>query len=506
MISRNSARRYAGTDKTVQQIGEELGATHILEGRIRWAKGADGASRIRITPELILVADDTQIWSATLDREIEDIFALQGEIAELVAKGLGVELGDSELAELSSRPTESAEAYQAYLRGLEIIRSGYDAQAINRSAEMFQLAVDLDPDFAHAWAHLSRRIGESHYNGFYPLDASRDPVERLKEAVDRGLEIAPDDPLTRLALGYYYYYGLGDFAAALEVFDEVARGRPNDTDAIEAGGWVKRRLGRWDDFFAAVEQLLILDPGATALMSEVADTHMALRQFDQAEILYEGAIGLSPNVRYHWEARVGLELYGRGSISGAREILDRWPGADLGRYVDVLRFERDWPGYLAAAEALEPDGFNERVVRYLHIGNAHARLGNEAAAGQAFEKAHELLPDDLGASPNQLFSFVVGYVAAALGRSDEAVRIADALRPINPNDRYGSPGTAHRQALLYAHAGKPDRAIELLEGLLETPYSSGVFKGFSVTRASLRLDPLWDPLRGIPEFEGLIAD
>ena len=123
VISRNSAARYAGTDKTYREIGDELGVTHVLEGRIQWARAGDGSSRVRITPELIRVADDTQVWSATLDREIEDIFAVQGEIAARVAEGLGLELGDTARDEIAARLTESTEAYQAYLRGVEILRS-----------------------------------------------------------------------------------------------------------------------------------------------------------------------------------------------------------------------------------------------------------------------------------------------------------------------------------------------------------------------------------------------
>jgi TolB-like protein/Tfp pilus assembly protein PilF len=504
VISRNSAQRYADTDKTVQQIGEELDVSHILEGRVRWAKGGDGASRVLITPELIRVADDTQVWSASLDREIDDIFALQGEIAEQVAEGLGVELGETEIAGLSSRPTDSTEAYQAYLRGHEISRTGYSSERTRTAVQMFELAVELDPRFVSAWAALSRRLGEAYYNGYYRPSEEAAVLARIKEAVDRALELAPDDPKAQLALGYYHYYGLGEFKRALAVFEGIADERPNDTDALEASGWVRRRLGLWDDFFATFDRLLALDPSAAALMAEVADTHAALRQFDEAAALYDRALALAPDMNSAWEARALVELYGKGSIAGAREILDRWPSDDAGRYLDVLGVERDWPGYLAAAESLEEAHMTARVVRRLSLGIAHERLGNDAAARQAFEAALEILPDDVGNDPQEFLAFAQGLAEAALGNTEAARRTTDSLRPFNPDDVFQSPVHLQRKALLYARLGMADHAIELIEGLLKTPYLEPGMAGYPVTRHWLRLGPEWDRLREDPRFQALI--
>lgn len=114
VISRESALRYAGTDKGTREIGDELGVDYILGGSVRWAGGGDGASRVRITPELIRVDDDTQLWSAPYERVIDDIFEVQSDIAGQVVERLGVTLGEGERAPLTARPTENTEAYTLY--------------------------------------------------------------------------------------------------------------------------------------------------------------------------------------------------------------------------------------------------------------------------------------------------------------------------------------------------------------------------------------------------------
>jgi tetratricopeptide (TPR) repeat protein len=202
-----------------------------------------------------------------------------------------------------------------------------------------------------------------------------------------------------------------------------------------------------------------------------------------------------------WVALADIELFGRGSISGARAILERWPSPEAAGFLTVLRAERDWAQYLAVVEALPSD-----IGPHLFMGQAHTELGNELEAREAFEMVEKLIPKDFDLDSVPVLKFSLGYALAELGRADEANQIADTLLPTNVNDRYESPKTRHWQALIYARSGRSERAIDLLEELLDTPYYGEVFADFPVTRHGLRLDPLWDPLRGNPRFEKLVAD
>ncbi len=180
VISRNSAFRYAGTEKTNRQIGEALGVGFVLEGTVRWARQAEGQGRVCITPQLIRVDDDTQLWSDSYDRVLDDFFAVQSEIAEAVVGQLGVALLPAEQRAIAARPTQSLEAHQAYLRGLEYY---WDPDLAKESLEdavrMFERAVSHDPAFVAARGLLSEAHSRLYW---YWYDKSPERLEAAREA------------------------------------------------------------------------------------------------------------------------------------------------------------------------------------------------------------------------------------------------------------------------------------------------------------------------------------
>ncbi|MGB5891051.1 MAG: serine/threonine-protein kinase, partial [Thermoanaerobaculia bacterium] len=165
VISRSSAMQYKENRPSSQQIGQELGVDYVLEGSVRWERAADGPSRVRVTPELIRVVDDTHVWSDRYDRELERIFEVQSDIAEQVTRQIGVTLLDPERELLAARPTDNVEAYQVYLRALESLNHPDQSErTLGTAVELFRRTTELDPEFALAWARLSYAI--SRYNWF----------------------------------------------------------------------------------------------------------------------------------------------------------------------------------------------------------------------------------------------------------------------------------------------------------------------------------------------------
>ncbi|MGB5814339.1 MAG: protein kinase, partial [Thermoanaerobaculia bacterium] len=223
VISRSSAMQYKESRPPLKQIGEELGVDYVLEGAVRWAR-ADGGSRVRITPQLVRVSDDSYLWASSYDRVIEDVFAIQSEIAAEVARELGLTLLEPERQELEAKPTDNLEAYQAYLRGEHHANlPDYSEENRRQEVEAYQRAVDLDPGFALAQAALC------HAHAFYyrlGLDLTAARRAMSKEAFDRAMALDPESPRVLFELGFYHYYIEGDYDAALDKFLAAAEAYP----------------------------------------------------------------------------------------------------------------------------------------------------------------------------------------------------------------------------------------------------------------------------------------
>ena len=264
VISRTSAMQYEKTKKTLKEIGQELGVDYVLEGSIRWSRSADN-NRVRITPQLVRVSDDTQIWSDIYDRVINDVFQVQSEIAQNVISQLGITLKEPQQANLTEAPTQNVEAYKAYLRGKELMDfPSYDERIIRNSIQNFENAVELDPAFTTAYCQLANANLFLFHEGY---DPSPERLEIAKKAIDRALKLKPDSPDARIALGKYYYYGFHDYDRALMELEAASKASPNNTEALITIAYVERRQGKFEDSARHLKSVLELDPRSL----EVAD-------------------------------------------------------------------------------------------------------------------------------------------------------------------------------------------------------------------------------------------
>ncbi len=292
VISRTSAVRYAGTDKSIQEMGEELGVGYVLEGTIRWARG-EGASRIRITPQLIRVEDDTHLWAETYDRVLDDVFEVQSEIAQKVTAELGIKLGGGEKGLLGSKPTDNLEAYQAYLRGRYwATRPHFTYENWERRMQAFQQAVELDPDFALAHAELARGHALVRY---FRHDLTPGRLEAADAAAARALELAPGDPYVHLDLGYYRLWGYRDIDGALEEFERASRELAGNADVLGSMGDLYYVQGRWEEALDAYRSGIELSPRDADLISNVAWVLDTLRRYPEALAASDQAISLAPD-------------------------------------------------------------------------------------------------------------------------------------------------------------------------------------------------------------------
>jgi len=294
VISRTSAVQYDRTGKTIRQIGSDLGVGFVLAGSVRWERRAEGPGRVRISPQLIRVTDDTHLWASSYDRVLDDIFAVQSEIAEAVVGRLGVALLPAEQRAIAARPTKSLKAHQAYLRGLEYF---WDPDLAKESHElairMFERAVGHDPAFVAAHSLLSETHSSLYWFGY---DRSPECLEAAREAALRALDLDPDSPEGHRALGTYHYYGHRDYRQAIEEFRLAAKRLPNDTLIAAYIGVVRRRQGSFHEGIAGLEKALGLDP-RNALLASAWPTRTGSFASTRRRIATTTSRSLSPRTR-----------------------------------------------------------------------------------------------------------------------------------------------------------------------------------------------------------------
>jgi len=502
VISRTSAVQYAKTGKTTRQIGQELGVDYVLEGTVRWQRGAGRSSRVRVTPQLVRVADDTQLWGDRYDRDMKDIFAVQSEIAEQVVDKLGLAMRQPAPQEAEAQPTRNLEAYQSYLRG----RALRDSPSLNRemtqqAVGLLENAVRLDPQFAVAWAVLSTTHSSAYHNRF---DYTEDRLAKARECADKALALRPDLREGHLALGYYYYWGRRDYAQAQEEFRQAAGGREDDPEAMEAMAYMMRRQGRWDESVAAMERAFALNPRDVDLAANLSGTFQKLRRYPEALRFADLAVSLAPEAGTYLN-KVFIQLEADGSTRAARETLKKIDRRDfpevaaLESYFDMVdgRFEEA----LAKLEQFPrdvldvPDFYRPKS---LLAGMIYLAMNDRARARASCESARQALEKEIVRSPRDArMRSALGLALACLGRKDEAVRQARLAADITPvsNDALDGPAYLESLALVYTMVGEFDAAIDLLEKLLPMPGGTSI--------RLLRLDPSWKPLRNIPRFQKL---
>jgi len=504
-ISRTSARRYADTDKSIQEIGSELDVGYVLEGTIRWDHSETGHGRVRITPQLIRVADDSQLWSERYDRMLEDIFSVQSDIAEQVITRLEATILQPERRAVGAQPTENMEAYQAYLAGIRYVHGSRDEKYMRLSIELFERAVQLDPGFAVAHAALSTAHSKLNH---YRYDFTTERLDKGKQSAERALELQPDLPEGHRALGWYYYWGYRDYDRALEHFEMSAEKLPNDPDLLMGTFAVLRRQGRWDDALEALERLRGADPQSYGVALESSNTFAFLREYERAQKEMRRAIAIAPD---HPDAYIEGAMYyvlWDGATDRARPLLELAPNKDSPEvvYQELLQdlYDRKPESVLAGLEEVSIDAFSLTywyVPRDLLECTALSRMSEWKRAEAACASAVELLEREIEETPHDfLLHIALGHTYALLGRSEEAMRAGEQaveLMPIS-TDAVDGPDQAIELAKIYTRVGEVDMALDLIDELLSIPSLLSV--------GLLRLDPVWDPLRDHPRFQALLEE
>src|SRR6266436_9106896 len=313
VISRASTQQSQSEPGNLAEIAKQLGVANILEGSVQKA-----ADQVRVNVHLVNVETGSQLWAETYDRKLSDIFVVESEIAKGIAESLQATLTGREEQALAARPTNNPEAYDAYLRGLAFeARSNYSSDALFKAIEFYDLAVRLDPNFALAWARLSGVHALLYSNRRDTTAARRDAA---KEALENAQKLQPNSPETLLFTGYYQYWMLHDYGLAKATFERVSKKLPGNSEVLYALAAIARSEGHWDESVAYWERGLALNPRNTALLTEVAFTYAALRQFPAALKLYDRALDILPNEFYLMALKASI-YQAEGNLQEAAKLL-----------------------------------------------------------------------------------------------------------------------------------------------------------------------------------------
>src|ERR1700746_1653545 len=313
VISRTSTQQYQSQPGNLAEIAKQLGVANIVEGSVQKA-----GKQVRVNVHLVNAQTGSQLWAETYDRKLSDIFAVESEIAKGIAESLQATLTGGEEQALAANPTNNPEAYDAYLRGLAFeARSNYSSDALFKAIGYYELAVRLDPNFALAWARLSGAHALLYFNRGDTTAARSDAA---KEALEHAQKLQPNSPETLLFLGYYQYWVLHDYRLAKATFARVSKMLPGNSEVTYALGAIARREGLWGESVAYWERGLALDPRNTALLTEVAWTYAALRQFPTAIKLYDRALDILPDELYLVASKASM-YQAEGNLPEAAKLL-----------------------------------------------------------------------------------------------------------------------------------------------------------------------------------------
>src|SRR6266480_1032900 len=505
VISRTSTQRYKSKPANLSEIARQLGAANILEGSVQ--KVAD---QVRVNVQLINAQSDSHIWAETYDRKLSDIFGVESEIAKGIAESLQAKLTGHEKQALAAKPTNNPEAYDAYLRGLALqARIGQSIHLALKTIGYFERAVQLDPNFAIAWAHLSRAHA---YLYFQRVDTARPDL--AKDALEHAQRLQPNSPETLLALGYYQYWVLRDYELAKATFGTVNKLLPGNSDVAWALSAVNRRLGQWNESLAAVEAGLDLDPRNGELITTSAWTYGMLRQFPMALKRYDQATDIIANDPDLMSLKAG-SYQAQGNLEQAANLLSEisvQTSFENAFFVKVtqLRLERNYAEAIRLLQTrLAQFKFTSEIYKgatQVYLAIAQRLAGDAAGAKVTAEQARNML-EPLGKKQpdNSNFAEWLALAYAELGEKDLALKEAERATTLLPSakDAVDGPGTEENLALVQTIFGENSSAIAALKRLVQTPFQSQLYGPMPLTPAYLRLDPLWDSLRADPGFREL---
>jgi TolB-like protein/Flp pilus assembly protein TadD len=506
VISHNSVARYRGAPNT-HEIGRALNIAYVLEGSVRREAG-----KIHLNAQLIDTRTDAHVWAQEYDRDLNDVFTLQSEIAQKVADQLGAEPSSTEKAAIQEPPTTDLVAYDSYLRAKDLINGiSFSTRAkedLMQAVQLLDQAVARDPLFFFAYGELAGAHDRLFFLGFDHTDSRLKLSETALQNIRR---LRPESGETHLALAQHLYWAYQDFDRAREELATARHTLPNESRIPLMAGYIDRRQGHMEKSLEEMKQALELDPRDFSILQQISLNYQLMRRYKETAETLERVLAIAPNdiptrvrrawVDFQWRAdprplHATIETILAQDPNAAPVLVNQW--------LDLALGERDPAAAERAMAAMPTDGCYDENIPFPNgwcQGLAAWFRGDQIAARSAFTKARKELEQVVHDQPQYAPALcALGVIDAVLGNKGDAIREGERAVELIPAEKNAIEGAMLTQylAVIYAWTGDRNRAIERLAEAAKLP-------GSHVTYGHLRLNPLWEPLRADPRFEAIVA-
>jgi TolB-like protein/integral membrane sensor domain MASE1/class 3 adenylate cyclase/Flp pilus assembly protein TadD len=505
-ISRVSVMQYqSGGARNLREIGQQLGVANVVEGSVQRS-----GNRVRVNAKLVDARTDRELWGQTYDRDLADVFAIQSQIAKAIAEQLQAKLSPREVNAIERPPTGDIAAFDLYTRAKNLLLSSFSSAGkakLLQAADLLNQAVARDPSFFQAYCELAQTHDRLYHLGY---DHTPARLASAESAIQAAFRLRPDAGETHLARAQNLYRGYLDYKGALAELEVAGQTLPNDPGVFELKGYIERRQGRWEESTRNLEHAIDLDPRNFFTLQQIATSYGVLRRYPEQISVLDRALAVEPNdanikvalasVEFHWKANTRplhqtIDSIRATNSSALPSVVNDWLSCALA--------ERD---VAAAKNALNAFGETPLTDYALHltrsvIDGVLARMEkDDSKARLAFTAARAEQEKTVQAQPNYGPALcALGLIDAGLGRKEEALREgrrAVELLPVE-KDAINGPLMIEYLAMIAAWVGDRDLACEQL--------AIAIRPASTVSYGQLKLLPFWDPLRGDPRFEKIVA-
>ena len=509
VISHTSVMHYRGSEDA-RKVGKALGVLHLLDGTVRRYGG-----KVHVNARLVNARTGTHIWAGEYDRDLNEVFAIEAEVAQSVASQLGAKLSAYETTAMQERPTKDLVAYDLYVHAAPLIEEslyyGLSSETnLFKAVELLNQAIARDPTFLLAYCQLARAHDGIYWNA---LDHTPGRLELAKSAVNSALQLNADSGEAHFASALHFYYGYLDYDRAREELAIALRTMPNNARIFELSGYIDRRQARWNDALRSLQRAAELDPRNDDILFGTGFTYLCARDYEPAREIANRGLALPTKNNYAQLLPVWIDFHEQADTGPWHAVLEKILAENPASARDLTRgrffvglYERDPVAAERALATLDYPVMNARGIGAVKFSPAYARglvarmKGDAAGAYTAFSVARAQQEEAVRTAPDDASKLCfLGLIDASLGRKEEALREGRRAIELLPSTKDALNGTEvlYFYAVICAWTGERDQAIQQLEILAKLP--AGVSYG------EIRLDPFWDPLRGDPRFERIVA-
>jgi len=506
VISRTSVMEYRDK-RNVRQIGNDLRVSHVLEGSVRRI-----GTRFHMNAQLIDTRTDTHVWVEQYDRDLNELFAIQSEIAQKIAGQLRAKISPAEKLAIERKPTGDLVAFELYSRAISLTptsRAG-SADSGQQAIDLLNEAVARDPSFFEAFVELVLHHDQLYFFGF---DHTPTRLASAAAAVEKAFRIRPNAGEAHLARAFHLYNGYLDYDGALAELEVARKTLPNDARIFALTGFIQRRQGHWEESTRNLERALELDPRNRNILENLGDSYGGLRRYAAQKSNFDRILAIEPNDLTAKAERAFVEVNWKADTGPLHQLIDDIRATNPAAMPQIARWwlecalvERDVAAAREALLASDEDPLGVDAVHFPRpfVEGVIARMTNDEQKSQlAFAVAHAEQEKKVQAQPDYGPAWcVLGVIDAALGRKEDALREgrrAVELLPVEKDSVNGLHMIEHL-AMIAAWVGEKDLACEQLAKAIRYPmYPSAVSYG------ELKLMPWWDALRGEPCFEKIVA-